>query len=710
MTDEPGSRSHWIATIEDLRAQLNAARSSTNWRERTDVFLSVVADAAAMLLGRRDVNELLAAMLDHACLLMGAAHAYYGAKEGDDGIRVLVGKGIMETVVGMRLPYQGVSGAAILSGRAECVHDYETWEGRSQDTGDVVVRSAIAVPLLANGQFVTGVLTLFHCGDEEGRFGDDDERLLAGFAQLASVALDNARLFETLQVELHRKDAAEKGMRESERRFAEVIDFLPEAMLAVDRKGRVIAWNRAMAELTGVGSSAVMGRGEYASSVPFYGVRRPMPIDLALRSTDDAGEEMENVVRDGESIVTEIHFPNLRPGGAYLAIRARPTRDPGGRINGAVQTIRDVTARRRMEIAVRESRERLMSHQSTLMDLTKLVATRFDDLDALFREVSAISAATLGVRRMGIRFFNEERNSLVCRERYDAATGRHTSGEEFAQARHPTYFRHLLEDRLITAHDALADPRTREFAADYFPRYGIASTMDCPIRGGGKLLGVVCHEHVGAPRRWTVEEESFAASVGDLIALALESWTRRKVERELQASIRFEDLIIGITTRFCGAASADVDAAIEIALGEIGEFAVVDRAYLFDFADGGRRFSNTHEWCAPDVTPHIADLQNLASDDFAYLVRRIHAGEVFHVPVVAELPPEAANERLEFEREGIRSILCIPIRTLDDVTGFMGFDSVREPLTWTDHQIRLLKTVASLIAVVRERARAASPG
>ncbi|MCL4235943.1 MAG: GAF domain-containing protein, partial [Deltaproteobacteria bacterium] len=690
MTDEPGSRSHWIATIEDLRAQLHAARSSTNWRERTDVFLSVVADAAAMLLGRRDVNELLAAMLDHACLLMGAAHAYYGAKDGDDGIRVVVGKGIMETVVGMRLPLQGVSGAAIDTGRAACVHDYETWEGRSEDTGDVAVRSAIAVPLVANGRFVTGVLTLFHCGDEEGRFGEDDERLLAGFAQLASVALDNARLFETLQIELHRKDAAEKGMLESERRFAEVIDFLPDAMLAVDRKGHVIAWNRAMADLTGVGPSAVMGRGEYASSVPFYGVRRPMPIDLALRSTDDAGEEMENVVRDGESVVTEIHFPNLRPGGAYLAIRARPTRDANGRINGAVQTIRDVTARRRMEIAARESRERLMSHQSTLMDLMKLVATRFDDLDALFREVASVSAATLGVRRMGIWFFNEEKNSLVCREQYDAATGRHSSGEEYTQSRHPTYFRHLLEDRLITAHDALADPRTREFAVDYFPRYGIASTMDCPIRGGGKLLGVVCHEHVGAPRRWTVEEESFAASVGDLVALAIESWTRRQVERELQASIRFEDLIIGITTRFCGAANVEVDASIEIALGEIGEYADVDRAYIFDFADGGRRFSNTHEWCAPDVAPHIADLQNLASDDFAYLVRRIRAGEVFHIPVVAELPPEAANERAEFEREGIRSILCIPIKTADEVTGFMGFDSVRAPLTWNDHQIRLL--------------------
>lgn len=708
MIDEPGSRSHWIATIEDLRAQLRAARSSANWRERTDVFLSVVADAAAMLLSRRDVNELLAAMLDHAGLLLGAAHGYYGAKDGDDGMRVLVGKGVMENMVGKVLPYQGVSGEAIVSGRTVCVHDYETWEGRSPSTGDVVVRSAIAVPLLANGQFVTGVLTLFHCGDEDGRFTDDDARLLAGFAQLASVALDNARLFETLQVELHRKDAAESAMRESERRFAEVIDFLPDAMLAVDRKGRVIAWNRAMADLTGVGPSAVMGRGEYASSVPFYGVRRPLPIDLALRSTDDVGEEMENVVRDGDSVVTEVHFPNLRPGGAYLAIRARPTRDANGHINGAVQTIRDVTERRRMEIAVRGSREKLMAHQAALMDLTKLVATRFDDLDALFRELAAISAATLGVRRMGIWFFNEEKNSLICREQYDAATGRHTSGDEFTEVRHPTYFRHLLEDRLITAHDALADPRTREFGADYFPRYGIASTMDCPIRGGGKLLGVVCHEHVGAPRRWTVEEESFAASVGDLVALAIESWTRRAVERELQASIRFEDLIIGITTRFCGAANAEVDASIEIALGEIGEFAGVDRAYLFDFTDDGRRFSNTHEWCAPDVAPHIAELQNLSADDFAYLVQRIRAGEVFHVPVVAGLPAEAATERAEFEREGIRSILCIPIRTTDEVTGFMGFDSVREPHTWTNHQIRLLKTVATLIAVARERAKTAS--
>ncbi len=57
--------------------------------------------------------------------------------------------------------------------------------------------------------------------------------------------------------------------------------------------------------------------------------------------------------------------------------------------------------------------------------------------------------------------------------------------------------------------------------------------MDVPIRLHAKLLGVMCYEHVGAAREWSLEEQDFAASVADMIALQVESNERRKLERAL---------------------------------------------------------------------------------------------------------------------------------------------------------------------------------
>ncbi|NSW81817.1 MAG: PAS domain-containing protein [Syntrophothermus sp.] len=58
-----------------------------------------------------------------------------------------------------------------------------------------------------------------------------------------------------------------------------VIDFLPDPTLVIDREGKVIFWNRAMEEMTGVPAQEILGKGNYEHAIPFYGERRPILID-----------------------------------------------------------------------------------------------------------------------------------------------------------------------------------------------------------------------------------------------------------------------------------------------------------------------------------------------------------------------------------------------------------------------------------------------
>jgi len=80
---------------------------------------------------------------------------------------------------------------------------------------------------------------------------------------------------------------AEDALRESEQRLANIIDFLPDATFAVDREGKVIAWNRAIEDMTGISKDDMLDRGGYAYAVPFYGKPRPTLIDLVIQDQKD---------------------------------------------------------------------------------------------------------------------------------------------------------------------------------------------------------------------------------------------------------------------------------------------------------------------------------------------------------------------------------------------------------------------------------------
>ena len=65
--------------------------------------------------------------------------------------------------------------------------------------------------------------------------------------------------------------------------LARIIDFIPDATLAIDLKGRVIAWNQAMENLTGIKAIDILGKGNYEYALPFYNCRRPILVDLVLK-------------------------------------------------------------------------------------------------------------------------------------------------------------------------------------------------------------------------------------------------------------------------------------------------------------------------------------------------------------------------------------------------------------------------------------------
>jgi PAS domain S-box-containing protein len=138
----------------------------------------------------------------------------------------------------------------------------------------------------------------------------------------------------------------------------EIIDFIPDAILSIDRSGIVIAWNKAMEELTGTLACDILGKGNYEYALQIYGVRRPTLADLVLRQDPENEAIYSNLRRDGNSISGEAYAPSLGKGGTYLWGKAAPLYGSSGDIIGVIESIRDITERKLAEKELRRSRRR----------------------------------------------------------------------------------------------------------------------------------------------------------------------------------------------------------------------------------------------------------------------------------------------------------------------------------------------------------------
>ena len=138
---------------------------------------------------------------------------------------------------------------------------------------------------------------------------------------------------------------ARKALADSERRLNDIINFLPDPTWVIDIKGRVIAWNQAMARITGIDRAEIIGKGNYAYAVPFYGKPRPVLIDLVLNPDKEWEKEYLSIQkRDDHPIAGEAFIPSMGNGGKYFSGTAARLYNAEGTAVGAIESMRDVTA------------------------------------------------------------------------------------------------------------------------------------------------------------------------------------------------------------------------------------------------------------------------------------------------------------------------------------------------------------------------------
>jgi PAS domain S-box-containing protein len=188
-----------------------------------------------------------------------------------------------------------------------------------------------------------------------------------------------------------------------------------------------------------------------------------------------------------------------------------------------------------------------------------------------------------------------------------------------------------------------------------------------------------------------------------VISFITDITARKQAEMALRHRTEFEEIIANASARFINLEPNEIDAAITAALRAIGEFAGVDRSYVFLFTGDYEVMDNTHEWCAEGVEPQIANLKEVPTDLFPWWMRRLHRLEHIFISRVSALPSEADSERAVLEPQGIQSLLAVPMAVDNSLVGFVGFDSVRCERRWASDDIALLRVVGGMFANALER-------
>ncbi len=176
---------------------------------------------------------------------------------------------------------------------------------------------------------------------------------------------------------------------------------------------------------------------------------------------------------------------------------------------------------------------RLKHQNEALATLTASQLTDWKKPEEVFKQITELSAKTLEVERVGFWLLSENQQTMHCADMYHRSTGQHTAGATLSAKKLPKYFHALSTQRVIAAHDAMTNEATIEFAGDYLPSGNVGAMLDGAIWLNEKVVGVVCHEHVGGTREWTLDEQNFAGSMADLGRLTIETNRRRMVEAEL---------------------------------------------------------------------------------------------------------------------------------------------------------------------------------
>ena len=176
--------------------------------------------------------------------------------------------------------------------------------------------------------------------------------------------------------------------------------------------------------------------------------------------------------------------------------------------------------------------------------LAENIHLRNGDLTKATEEILKECATVLNCERVNSWIFNSDGDELTCLKAFTLTKNKYSIEKSLHAKDLPNYFKQLKKGKIIVANKAEEEPINLELLSVYIQPLGITSMIDIPIRSEGKMIGVVCFEHVQKKHRWIIEEEKYCQSAAQLLSLALESSKKNLYQKRLEDTIREKEILL----------------------------------------------------------------------------------------------------------------------------------------------------------------------
>jgi PAS domain S-box-containing protein len=305
----------WSRTLQSARLELRERLRAEEKMQRQTDYLTALNETALGLLNRSELWPLLESILTRACDLLSTQHGLIELVLPDgSALRQAVGHGVLSKYNGtLTLKNEGVTGNVWVSGQPLVVQDYRTWNKSVLEFIDAGFNAVMGVPLKV-GDKVIGVLAISYL-EQERSFTQEQVSLMEQFAALAALAIENARLYEQTQKEIHERRMVEVELRASEERFRKVFHASPVAIIISSLEdGRVIEANDAYWKLTGFDPQKSVGQTAVELGIWDNEDERKIFTDQLKSDHSLYDPEYQFMNKDGESISTLAFYELVKLG------------------------------------------------------------------------------------------------------------------------------------------------------------------------------------------------------------------------------------------------------------------------------------------------------------------------------------------------------------------------------------------------------------
>jgi len=324
---------------EALLADLELREKIDSHLQRQNEYLQALHETTVGLISRLDVADLLQAIVSRAGKLVGTEHCFVYMKNlAGTEMEMVFQSGVYDRLTHHPIkPGEGVAGRVWNSGMPLHVEDYNLWEGRLPNPDRDILHAMAGVPLKSADE-VVGVLGLSFV-EREIVFNDDQMNILSSFGELASLALENARLSEESRRELAERKKAEEHLR----KLSVAVEQSPASIIITDTSGRIEYVNPHFTTLTGYTEEEIAGK-------------NPRILKTGNTSHEEYRLLWETILSGGE---WRGEFHNRKKKGELYWEQAliAPIRDENGAITHFVCIKEDITDRKQLENQLRHSQK-----------------------------------------------------------------------------------------------------------------------------------------------------------------------------------------------------------------------------------------------------------------------------------------------------------------------------------------------------------------